>query len=82
MRWWDWPWLGWRIFLAGSREPEGDPEPAPVSPRALIAALLLLASLIVLSLHVIDVLRQTGRLQDCVLQGRNNCVTSVRPTHH
>ncbi|HTI01050.1 MAG TPA: hypothetical protein VL752_08900 [Acidisoma sp.] len=82
MRWWDWPWLGLQIFLAGYPEPEGEPEPAPVSLRGLIAALLLLASLVLLSLHIIDVLRQSDRLQDCFLQGRTNCDAGPRATDH
>lgn len=82
MRWFGWPWLGWQIFLAGHREPEGDPEPAPVSLRALISALLLLAGLVFLSLHIIVVLRQTDRLQDCVMQGQANCASAPRATHH
>jgi hypothetical protein len=75
----DYLWLVAQTFLPWSFDPDRGPEEQPTSRRSIVAALVLLALLIFISLHIIDALRQVGSLQDCVMQGRTNCVPSIRP---
>jgi hypothetical protein len=42
-----------------------------------LAALALTLGLVVVGLYLIDELRIQGRLQDCVLSGRNSCEVQV-----
>jgi hypothetical protein len=71
-------WLIGQVFLPWRFNPDGDPEEHPVSRRGIVAALILLATLIFVSLHIITALRQADSLQDCVMQGRTNCVPNIR----
>ncbi len=72
-------WLVAQMFLPWRFDPDRGPEEQPTSRRSIIAALALLAFLIFVSLHIIVALRQADNLQDCVMQGRTNCVPSIRP---
>jgi hypothetical protein len=71
-------WLIGQVFLPWHFDPDGGPEEHPVSGRGILAVLILLATLIFISLHIITALRQSDALQDCVMQGRTNCVPSIR----
>lgn len=53
-------------------EDDGQPEDGPPRRGALVA-LVVLAVLIVGGLWLSRTLHQTGRIQDCVMAGRNNC---------
>jgi hypothetical protein len=74
----DWVWLMGQVFLPWRFDPDRGPEEQPTSRRSIVAALLLLGMLIFASLHIIDALRQVDTLQDCVMQGRTNCVPAIR----
>ncbi len=45
----------------------------PGSRRGVIAALLLLAAMVAGGVWLTGALRNAGRIQDCVQQGRSNC---------
>lgn len=71
-------WFVTNLFLQWHFDPDGDPDDGPVSRRGIIASLVLLLILVFIGLRIIDVLRETSALQDCVMQGRTNCVPSIR----
>ena len=78
----DWLWLTGQAFLPWRFDPDRGPEERPVSRRGILAALVLLGSLIFISLHIIVALRQADSLQDCVMQGRTNCVPAIHALVH
>jgi hypothetical protein len=67
-------------FVAGifveSSDLRGSADDEPDSRRGALAALIFLLLFALLGLHIVHVLRQVDALQDCVLQGRTNCVPS------
>ena len=71
-------WLVGQVFLPWRSDSGGGPDEHAVSGRGILAALILLAALIFVSLHIITALRATDALQDCALQGRTNCVPPIR----
>ncbi|MCB8879265.1 hypothetical protein ACELLULO517_03385 [Acidisoma cellulosilytica] len=71
-------WLIGQVFLPWRSDPDGGPEEHSASRRGILAALVLLALLIFVSLHIITALRTTDALQDCVMQGRTNCSPAIR----
>ena len=71
-------WLIANLFVWWNSDPSDGPDEERVSRRGIVAALILLLMLVVIGVRIIDVLRQTGILQDCVMQGRTNCVPSIR----
>jgi hypothetical protein len=66
------------IFLSWDFDPDGHRDDGSDSSRSAIGALVLLMILVLVGLWIVDVLRQTDALQDCVLQGRTNCLPSLR----
>ncbi len=71
-------WLVANLFLPWNFEPDGHRDDGSSSSRSAIGALLLLAMLVLVGLWIVDALRHTDALQDCVLQGRTNCMPSLR----
>ncbi len=69
-------WFVASLFLSWDSDPDGRPEGEPLGTRNIIALFVLILVLILVGLRIIDVLRETGTLQDCVMQGRTNCVPS------
>ncbi len=53
-----------------------DGDDQPESRRNALAALIFLFLFALLCLQIVHVLRRVDALQDCVLQGRTNCVPS------
>jgi hypothetical protein len=70
----DFVWFAGGLFVWWNSGPAEEPDEEPVSRRSLIAILILLLVLIIASLRIIDVLRHADALQDCVMQGRTNCM--------
>ena len=58
----------------------GDDEPEEGSRRAALLALLVIAALVVGGVFLWDELARVSSLQDCVAQGRTNCVPIATPT--
>lgn len=77
----DWLWAVGEVFLPWRFDQDRGPEEQPTSRIGIVAALILLGSLIFASLHIIVALRQADSLQDCVMQGRTNCVPSIRASN-
>jgi hypothetical protein len=71
-------WVLFNLFLPWNFDRDGHGDDGPINIRGALGALLLLAALIMLGLWIIDALRQADALQDCVLQGRTNCLPSMR----
>jgi hypothetical protein len=64
-------------LLAGPEHPEDDGlDQEPPSRRGVVIALVFLVLLGLFALWISGALRDTGALQDCVMQGRTNCVPS------
>ncbi len=74
----DFSWFVVNLFLSSEFDPHGHRDDGSSSSRNAIGALVLLMILVLVGLWIIDVLRQTDALQDCVLQGRTNCMPSLR----
>ncbi|WP_159014537.1 hypothetical protein [Acidisoma sp. S159] len=68
-------WFVADIFL-GSSDLTGGQEDEPGSRRSALAAVIFLLLFALVSLHVVHVLKKVDALQDCVMQGRTNCVPS------
>ena len=66
------------LFLPWNFDSGGHRDDGSSGVRGAIGALVLLAILVLVGLWIIDALRQTDALQDCVLQGRTNCMPSLR----
>ena len=73
-------WFVVSCFVWWKSDPRGEPDEHPVSQRGIIAVLILLVTLVLGSLWIINYLRQSDALQDCVMQGRTNCIASIRST--
>jgi hypothetical protein len=71
-------WFLANLFLSWDFDPDGHRDDGSSNSRSAIGALVLLTILVLVGLWIIDVLRQTDALQDCVLQGRTNCMPSLR----
>ncbi len=71
-------WFVINLFLSWDFDPDGPRDDGWSGSRSAIGALVLLMILVLVGLWIIDVLRQTDALQDCVLQGRTNCLPSLR----
>ena len=74
----DFSWFVVNLFLPWEFDPDGYRDDRSSSSRSAVGALVLLVVLVVAGLWIIDALRQTDALQDCVLQGRTNCMPSLR----
>jgi len=62
------------------RPASGDEEiPEPLSNGALVRIGLLILFLVVAGVWLMNTLRDMGRLEDCAMQGRRNCVTIPVP---
>jgi hypothetical protein len=68
----DLSWFVANVFLSWNSDPHGHRD------DGVIGALVLLMVLIGVGLWIVDALRHTAALQDCVLQGRTNCLPSLR----
>jgi hypothetical protein len=66
------------LFVRGGFDRNDGPNETPMAGRSIVGALILLLLLVLVSLWTIDALRQTDALQDCVMQGRTNCVPAIR----
>jgi hypothetical protein len=71
-------WFVADVFLSWGSGPDGHRDDGPTNGRNAIGALILLFFLVLIGLWIIDALRDTDALQDCVLQGRTNCLPSLR----
>ena len=71
-------WFFVNLFLPWDFGPDGHRDDGSSSIRSAVGALVLLAILVLLGLWIIDALRHADALQDCVLQGRTNCLPSLR----
>ncbi len=71
-------WFAFNFFLSQDFNPEGHRDDGSSGSRSAVLALVLLMILVLAGLWIIDVLRQSDALQDCVLQGRTNCLPSQR----
>jgi hypothetical protein len=71
-------WFLFTLFLPWGFDSNGQGDDGPAHIRNALGAIVLLAVLVMLGLWIIDALRQTDALQDCVLQGRTNCLPSLR----
>lgn len=56
-----------------------DPDGRPVSPLRMFVVLLIFAVAVVFAVWLIDQLRESSRLQDCVMSGRTNCAPIQLP---
>ena len=74
----DFSWFVFSLFQTWNFDPDGHREDGSSSSRSAIGALVLLMVLVLVGLWIIDALRHVDALQDCVLQGRTNCVNSLR----
>jgi hypothetical protein len=54
----------------------GGPDWDPASRRNALGAIIFLVLLALIGLRIVHMLRQMDALQDCVMQGRTNCVPS------
>jgi hypothetical protein len=54
----------------------GGPDWDPASRRSALGAIIFLVLLALVGLRIVDVFRRVDALQDCVMQGRTNCVPS------
>ncbi len=59
--------------------PSDDDTVEPLSTGALIKIALLVIFLVVGGVWLMNKLRDIGRLEDCAMQGRRNCVTITVP---
>ena len=71
-------WFVANLFLPLNFDPDGHRDDGSSSSRSAVVALILLMILVLVGLWIIDALRQSDALQDCVLQGRTNCMPSLR----
>jgi hypothetical protein len=71
-------WFLFTLFLQWDFDPNGQGDDGSANIRNALGAIVLLAVLVLLGLWIIDALRQADALQDCVLQGRTNCLPSLR----
>ncbi len=58
-------------FVPGGKDPEDPRQPDPRR-QALIGAVVIVL-LVIAGLYLVHVLKDTSRIQDCVMQGRSNC---------
>jgi hypothetical protein len=66
-------WFVAGIFMESS-DRTGDGDDQPDTRRSALAALIFLLLFALLCLQIVHVLRRNDALQDCVMQGRTNCV--------
>lgn len=59
--------------------PDDDENYEPLSTAALIKIAVLVVFLIVTGVWLMNKLRDIGRLEDCAMQGRRNCITIPIP---
>jgi hypothetical protein len=59
-----------------SSDLRGGGDDQPDTRRSALAALVFLLVFALLCLQIVHVLRKVDALQDCVMQGRTNCVPS------
>jgi hypothetical protein len=71
-------WFVANVLLPWNFDPDGHRDDGSNSGRRALGALVLLIILVVVGLWIIDALRHTDALQDCVMQGRMNCMPSLR----
>jgi hypothetical protein len=62
-------------------EPPLDETEAPDSRRGALIGLGIVLALIVTGLVIVHVLRNTARVQDCVMSGRTNCAPVDTESH-
>jgi hypothetical protein len=72
----DLSWFVAHVFLSWNFDPDGHRDHGSGSGRSTIGALVLL--MVGVGLWIVDALRHSDALQDCVLQGRTNCLPSLR----
>ncbi len=58
-------------YFVPTKKPE-DPRP-PNPRRTAVFGLLIIVLLLILGLYLTHALRESSRVQDCVMQGRTNC---------
>jgi hypothetical protein len=75
----DYLWLMASLFVWWDSDPNNGPAEEPVSRSSILAIIVLLLFLILAGLRIVTVLRQADTLQDCVMQGRTNCIPPVLP---
>jgi hypothetical protein len=68
-------WFVAAVFMEASDLTGGEDE-QPATRRSALAALVFLLLFGLLCLQIVHVLRKVDALQDCVMQGRTNCVPS------
>jgi len=78
MSFWELPWLIVSLFVRGGFDRRFGPHEEPPSRRNILGPLALLLLLALVSLQIIDVLRQRNALQDCLMRGRTDCVLVIR----
>jgi hypothetical protein len=71
-------WFVVNLLLPWNFEPDGHRDEGSSSSRSAMGALVLLMILVLVGLWIVEALRHSDALQDCVLQGRTNCMPSLR----
>ena len=59
--------------------PQDDDSVEPLSTAALVKIGLLVVFLVIAGVWLMNKLRDIGRLEDCAMQGRRNCITIPVP---
>ena len=68
----------WLEFRQSGPRPQGPNDPDPR--RGALIGLAIVILLVLGGLVLVHVLRDTGRLQDCVMSGRTNCAPIEAPS--
>ncbi len=58
-----------------------DPDDGGNSRRGALIGLIVTALLVVAGYYLMTVLREQGKVEDCLMAGRRNCVPLDIPTH-
>jgi len=75
-------WLRWAVSQTMAHDPnDRDDDDGGGSRRGALIGLVVTAMLVIAGYYLMTVLRDQGKMEDCLMSGRSNCAPLDIPTH-